>query len=266
MKKVVVLQGSPNKNGVTAMMTQSFVRGLEAGGVSVVLFNTYDLRVERCCGTMACWKKTPGICCIKDDMRLVLDQLNGADVLVLASPVYTDGMTAALKAVLDRTIPLGQPFLKLRNGVCRHEVRKGIKPPKQIVLISNCGFHEIENFDSLVKHVQALTKNFGAEFAGALLRPHGPALAAMQKLPIEKARLKAQRVLDAVMRAGQEFAVGGEISQEAIAEVNVELLPRQAYVLNANTAFHAEIAKGRLAKLKEFFVNPFGKSVSPVPA
>ena len=263
--KVAILQGSPNKNGVTATMTQSFARGLEAGGASVVVLNAYDLKVERCCGTMACWKKTPGVCCIKDDMRLVLDQLNGTDVLVLASPVYTDGMTAALKAVLDRTIPLGQPFLSLRNGVCRHEVRKGIKPPKQIVLISNCGFHEIENFDSLVKHVQALAKNFGAEFSGALLRPHGPALAAMQKLPVEKARLKAQRVLDAVMKAGRDLAIGGEISQEVMAEVSVELLPQQAYILNANTAFHAEIAKGRLEKLKEYFVNPFGKPVSPVP-
>lgn len=44
----------------------------------------------------------------------------------------------------------------------------------KMVLVSNCGFWEMDNFDPLLVHLKALCRNAEAEFVGALLRLHGP--------------------------------------------------------------------------------------------
>ena len=59
-----------------------------------------------------------------------------------------------------------------------------------MVLVSNCGFWELDNFDALVSHAKAIAKNLDVAFAGALLRPHGPAFKAMldQHVPVTDVR------------------------------------------------------------------------------
>ena len=52
-------------------------------------------------GCNACFK-TNGICAQKDDMALIYEKMNQADMLIIASPVYFYGISAQLKAVIDR--------------------------------------------------------------------------------------------------------------------------------------------------------------------
>ena len=53
-------------------------------------------------GCNACFKNENNACIQKDDMSLIYDKMAVADMLVIASPVYFYGLSAQLKAVIDR--------------------------------------------------------------------------------------------------------------------------------------------------------------------
>ncbi len=133
-----------------------------------------------------------------------------------------DGITGPLKNLLDRIIPLGEPFFELRDGHCRHPGRKGAKGGK-LVLVSNCGFWEMDNFDPLLAHMEAMSKNVGREFAGALLSLHGPVLKAMldQGYPVED-------VLEAAREAGRQLVQKGEMDPGTLATVSRELIRKSS--------------------------------------
>ncbi len=233
--KVLAINGSPHaEKGNTALILGPFLDGMKQAGAEVDLFYTKKMKINPCLGEYNCWLKTPGVCVQKDDMQRLIPKLMEADVLVLATPLYVDGMTGPMKNFLDRAIPIGDPVIEIRGGRCRHPARKEIKDGK-LVLVSNCGFWEIDNFDPLIVHMQAVSKNLGREFSGALLRPHGPALRAMmsQEMPVND-------VLDAARDAGRQLAKDGRMNPDTLKIVSRDLLPQQMY---------ANIANERLRKM-----------------
>jgi hypothetical protein len=100
------------------------------------------------------------------------------------------------------------------------------------VLISNCGFWEMDNFDPLVMHIKAICKNTCWEYIGALLRPHGEAFGYMVRHGLE-----IQDVLAAAKNAGKELAKTGKISEENIRTVSRELVSLETYVKMTNKGF-----------------------------
>ncbi len=234
--QVIAINASPNMDkGNTALLLAPFLEGMTEAGAEVELFYTKKLHINPCQGEFNCWLKTPGHCFQQDDMQMLLPKLAQADVRVLATPVYVDGITGPLKNLLDRIIPLAQPFFELRDGHCRHPGREGARVG-QTVLVSNCGFWEIDNFDPLLVHIKAACKNLGSEFAGALLRPHGPALRAMLDMG-----LPVNDVLDAAKEAGRQLVQDGRISPETLKGVSRELLPLEMYLQIINQNFQATL-------------------------
>jgi multimeric flavodoxin WrbA len=230
--KVVAINSSPNmEKGNTALLLTPFLEGMREMGGIVELFYTKKLKINPCQGEFNCWLKTPGVCFQKDDMQMLLPQIAGADVLVLATPVYVDGISGPMKNLLDRIIPLGQPFVELRDGHCRHPGRDGNKERK-MVLVSNCGFWEIDNFDPLIVHMKAICKNLGSEFAGALLRPHGPVLRRMMEVgrPVDD-------IIESAKEAGRQLMKNGKMSDETLKVISRELIPLAKYVEILNKRF-----------------------------
>jgi multimeric flavodoxin WrbA len=231
--KVIAINSSPNMGaGNTALVLNPFIEGLSEAGAEVELFYTKKLKINPCQGELNCWLKTPGECFQQDDMAMLIPKLAEADLWVLATPVYVDGMSGTLKNLVDRTIPLLLPYIELRDGHCRHPRGEGIKNG-QIVLVSNCGFWELDNFDPLLAHMKAIGKNVNREFAGALLRPHGAGMKSMIKkgIPLDD-------VFDAAREAGRQLAADGRMSPETLKIVSRELLPLEQYRQRDNQAFH----------------------------
>ena len=104
-KKIVVLSGSPRKEGNTEKLAAAFIEGAKEAGKNVVVFRTADMKISGCRGCEHCFKEK-GVCVQKDDMQAVLEALKTADTLVLVSPVYYFDMTAQLKLAIDRTYAL----------------------------------------------------------------------------------------------------------------------------------------------------------------
>lgn len=102
MKKVLILSGSPRKNGNSDMLCDEFAKGAAERGNAVEKIRVAEKNVGYCKACYAC--RNSGVCAIKDDMAEILQKMIEADVLVLASPVYFYSIDAQLKTVIDRTV------------------------------------------------------------------------------------------------------------------------------------------------------------------
>lgn len=98
---ILILSGSPRKGGNTELLVEAFVKGAsQKHHVEVV--SVHDYKVNPCMGCNACFKNENNACIQKDDMPLIYEKMAVADMLVIASPVYFYGLSAQLKAVIDR--------------------------------------------------------------------------------------------------------------------------------------------------------------------
>ena len=169
----LLVNGSPHTvKGVHVSMLDNFEEGLREAGSDVTRINVYKQSIQPCRGCFTCWTRTPGECIQEDDMKALLPLVAQSDILALATPVYVDGMTGPMKTFLDRLIPLLKGRVELRDDHIRHIVREDVKRSK-VVLLSASGFAELDNFDPLISHVKAATRNLGREYAGEVLLPGG---------------------------------------------------------------------------------------------
>ena len=94
-KKIVILTGSPRKNGNTAALTTAFKKGAEEAGHTVTEFFLNGMDIQGCLG---CWQggKDPEHPCVQtDDMLKIYPSYREADVVVLASPCTTGSSPAS---------------------------------------------------------------------------------------------------------------------------------------------------------------------------
>jgi len=96
---IVVLYGSPRKNGCTARLMSAFCAALPEDA-AVRTFSAYELSIDPCCSCGLCEEQWG---CSRGDMEDIIDALLDCDLLVIASPVYHLSFPSPLKAILDRT-------------------------------------------------------------------------------------------------------------------------------------------------------------------
>ncbi len=111
MKKVLILAGSPRKNGNSIALCREFERGAAENGNETELILLRDKNIGYCEACYNC-KTHDGECVKKDDMADILRKMNGADVMVLGSPVYFYSVDARMKTLIDRTVAR---WLKIKN-------------------------------------------------------------------------------------------------------------------------------------------------------
>ena len=98
--KIVVLEGSPNPKGSTHILADCFRQGAEAAGHTVEFIDVAHAKIHPCTGCIHCGYEGP--CVQKDDVESIRKKILGADMLVFATPLYYYGMSAQLKALVDR--------------------------------------------------------------------------------------------------------------------------------------------------------------------
>ncbi len=209
---VLLLNGSPRApKGVTTKLLQSLAEGLAARGASIAEFRLAEMHIEPCKACMSCMHKGRGTCVQKDDMEQICERLKGSDLLVLGTPVYTDSMTAQMKAVMDRTVSGLQPFLmKDRTGRVRHP--RWWPMPAKVLLVATCGLPEAETFDPLIATVRAQTGNMFSDLVGCVCVPGSIALQA--------APSKLSHHLELLFRLGAALAQTGEADGELLNALN----------------------------------------------
>lgn len=121
--KVLLLNGSPHKNGNTAAALAEMARVFEKEGVEVEIIEVGSEAIRGCIACGAC-RKT-GKCVFDDLTNVVASKLEAADGMVVASPVYYASANATLIALLDRlfhsttfdkTMKVGASVVVARRG------------------------------------------------------------------------------------------------------------------------------------------------------
>ncbi len=112
--KIIVLEGSPHKNGSSNMLAGQFIKGAEDAGHTVSILDVAHMDMHPCMGCGHCGMN--GECVYTDGNASIRDALLGADMVVFVTPIYYFGMSAQLKMVIDRfysyTIKLSAKGLK----------------------------------------------------------------------------------------------------------------------------------------------------------
>jgi multimeric flavodoxin WrbA len=100
-KKIVVLTGSPRKNGNSFAMTDAFIKACVEKGHEVTRFDTAFMQVKSCIACGSCYSDG-NPCVFNDGFNGIANCIEEADAVVFTCPVYWFGMPASLKAVLDK--------------------------------------------------------------------------------------------------------------------------------------------------------------------
>lgn len=148
MKKVLILNGSARKGGNTDLLIEAFEKGIKDADAEMIRVS--DFKVPPCDGCNACLHNDSGRCVKHDDMMFFWEKLSKTDVLVIASPVYFYGISATLKAVIDRL----------------HAPARNDLPIKKTALLL-VGASSRENvFDATILQYKCIVDFFGLENIG----------------------------------------------------------------------------------------------------
>jgi len=106
--KILILSGSPKKDGNTAALVDWFAEGARSKGAQVEIVRTAFLKYKStgCTSCRACQRLPEYGCVINDEAKPVLAKMAGADVIVMATPLYFFSASAQLKLVFDRMFSL----------------------------------------------------------------------------------------------------------------------------------------------------------------
>lgn len=106
MKNVLILSASPRKDGNSDILCRQFEKGAKEAGHRTEMIRLYDKNIDFCRTCYACFKT--GNCVLQDDMTEILEKMQTADVLVIATPTYFLTMNGMLKTTIDRFLPKWQ--------------------------------------------------------------------------------------------------------------------------------------------------------------
>jgi len=208
--KIIALNSSPRGGGEskTAWMLNHLVEGMRQAGADVETVHLREKTINFCVGCFTCWTQTPGQCLHKDDMtRELFPKWLAADIAVYATPLYHYTMNAAMKAFVERTLPVLEPFFEVRDGRTQHPLRH--LPPKA-VWISVAGFPEMSVFDQLSAYLHFV---FGDRLLAELYRP---AAESLMQPGCEQIR---QQVTAALHAAGGQLVAQQRIDTKLLDEI-----------------------------------------------
>ena len=187
--KVLGLAGSPRRHGTTDILLEKFMQGAAAKGAETKTLNVCNLKVSGCIHCDACLEK--GICIIKDDMQMIYKEMESADRIVVTSPVQFMGISAQMKAVIDRCQALWARKYVLKIPPL------GDTHPRKGYFISVSGRRTVPNlFDGEMLTIKNFFKMIDVPLVGELLVPGVDAKGDI---------MQHQEALDQAYQAGQNI-------------------------------------------------------------
>lgn len=226
---VLAISGSHRNPSFTEKMLDTLLSGLSESEVHK--FYPHKMNIGPCTSCWSCWHgKNKGECIQKDDFQLIYDVYKRCDYFIIAAPVYVFGYPASVKNVIDRFFVNLEPTQKeMDDGVTNHPQR--FSPDAKGVLISSCGFPDMENFSLISQHFRKWMQHGGLTWAGEVLIP----AAGAANVP----RLFNDN-FDAIKQAGREL-VEDIISQETMDRISDVPISKEDYREMTNASFRGGI-------------------------
>lgn len=165
--KTLVLNGSPRKSGTISSLLKHIAKGVN-NQENVEFINVYDLSVKPCVGCMKC-RQTEKCILPMDDAHKIGEKINEADNLIIGTPTYWGNMSAQLKMLFERNVP-----------VFMGESKNGIPTPKQkgkkAAIVTACTTPYPFNFilpesRGAVRSVKEVLNYGGYKLTGVITKP-----------------------------------------------------------------------------------------------
>ena len=225
--KILVLNGSPKRDKSDTMhMTRPFLTGMnDIRKNDVHIIDVIDKKIEYCTGCFECMKNG-GKCIHQDDMHDILNEILQSDILIFSFPLYCYGMPAPLKALMDRTLPLGSMAMQ-KVGERYEHVAQADFSHLRYVMICGCGFpNSKNNFEGMIKQFELMFPNNNT----IITVPESPMFNAPEAAPVTKPFLEVMR------QAGCEYTNDGKISDDTMSKLNIPMIPEEVYaeIVNGN--------------------------------
>ncbi|MEW8993198.1 flavodoxin family protein [Clostridium sp.] len=145
MKKLLIINGSPNTEGHTNKIVDAIIKGINAN-VEIKYINCYDMNIKPCTDCKYC-SKVVGACSIKDSMTEIYKLIQDCDIIILASPMYFGMFPSPLKSLIDRCqVIWSKKFIFKQNT----------KERKQGIFIFNGG----SSWNNMFIHMETIGKYF----------------------------------------------------------------------------------------------------------
>ena len=149
---IIVLKGSPNKNGSSNLLAENFIKGATEAGHVIEEIDAAHANIHPCIGCVHCEYEGP--CSLSDDMNIFREQILNADMLVFVTPLYYYGMSAQLKILIDR-------FCSRNSSI----QRKNMKSALLTVAYNSSDW----TFDALESHYDTLVRYLNFNDCGRIL-------------------------------------------------------------------------------------------------
>lgn len=218
--KILVLNGSPKKDASDTMhITRAFLDGMNDISVNAIhTINVIEQDIKFCTGCFSCMRNG-GDCIHNDDMKDILDKILDADILLLSFPLYCYGMPAHLKALIDRTLPLGSMEMKKVGDHYEHVAQKDYSKLRY-VMICGCGFPNSEN--NFEPAVMQFKRMFGSD-STVITVSESPMFNAPEAEKVTKP------FLEVVRESGREYAKDGVIADDTMKKLNTPMIAHDIY-------------------------------------
>ena len=222
--KILVLNGSPKKESDTMHITRAFLAGMnDHAPHEVHIVDVIDRHIEFCRGCFTC-KKNGGQCVMDDDMREILEEILDSDLLFFSFPLYSYGMPAHLKALVDRTVPLSSMAMKKVGDRYEH-VAQADYFHLRFLMICGCGFpNSKHNFEPMIEQFKLMFPNDHT----IITVPESPMFNAPEADVVTKPRLVLVR------QAGKQYAETGAIDPALLAEISSPMIQEEVYAAIVN--------------------------------
>ena len=101
--KIIGVNGSPRKDGNTALLLRTVLQTIESEGIATEFVQLGGTVIRGCTACYRCRKNRDRQCSVKnDDFNVIFGKLSEADGFILGSPTYFADVTAEMKALIDR--------------------------------------------------------------------------------------------------------------------------------------------------------------------
>ncbi len=170
-----------------------------------------------------------------DGIRTMHEAVDGADIIVLAFPLYVDSLPGPLVSALE--------------SLARHRRGRDCPSRQRLLAIANCGFPESCHNDTALAQVRLFCRDAGFEWVGGLGLGGGGMI---NGLPLEKRGLAVHDVIASLRLAAHALAAGSALPDEAISLMARKRIPSWLYTFIGNTGWKREAKKfGALEKLHD---------------
>lgn len=222
--KVLLLVGSPKAQNTSASLGNHLLELLQQRGLSTCTLNI-----------LSTLRKADGT-------RALLSATDGADIIVLAFPLYVDSLPSPLICALEL--------------LAEHRRRMESPPRQRLLAISNCGFPEARHNDTALAQCRIFCRDAGIEWIGGLGLGGGGMIGG---LPLAKRGCAVRSVRASLELAASALTTDTPLSEKAVSLMARPLIPVWLYMLIGHSGWKREAKK--LGVLKKIDARPYQDKV-----